>query len=80
MRSWRQCLNDESYKIVDDLTKIDLEEKKRWTQEVSELYKNGVKLRFVGGLWRDRHGKKAPFYKESPEPVVKGPPEDLNVK
>ncbi len=33
MRSWRQCLNDESYKIVDDLTnKIDLEEKKRWTQ------------------------------------------------
>ena len=32
------------------------------------MYKKGVKLRFVGGMWKSRAGKLVPFYKESPEP------------
>ena len=62
-RGWRQCLKGEAYKIVDDLTKFDYEEKKRWSSEVTELYKNGKKLRFVNGVWRDNQGNLAPFYK-----------------
>ena len=61
-KGWRTCLKDESYKVVDDLTKFDYEEKKRWRVEVAELYKKGHKLRFINGLWRDIKGNKAPFY------------------
>lgn len=68
LKCWRQSLKDESYRVVEDLTKIDHEEKKKWSQEVSDLYEKGVKLRFSGGMWRDRRGNKAPFYKGSPEP------------
>jgi hypothetical protein len=59
--TWRVSLKGESYRIADDLTKVDLEEKRKWTEEVTVLYKQGVKLRFSGGMWRNKHGKKAPF-------------------
>lgn len=64
LRSSRQTLRDENYRIVEDLTKVDLDEKLKWKEEVSELYREGKKLRFVGGLWRDREGKAAPFYEQ----------------
>ena len=63
LKSSRQTLRGESYRIVEDLTKMDLDEKLKW-KEVSELYREGQKLRFVGGLWRDRQGKAAPFYEQ----------------
>ena len=68
MKSSKRALKDKSYRFVEDLTKTDLEEKQRWKQEVGDLYKKGIKLRFVGGMWKSRAGKLAPFYKESPEP------------
>ena len=55
-------MEGETLRIADYLTKIDLEEKRKWREEVADLYSKGTKLRFSGGLWRDRHGKKAPFY------------------
>ena len=61
-KNWRQSLEGETYRIADDLTKTDLEEKRKWKEEVADLYSKGIKLRFSGGLWRDRLGKKAPFY------------------
>ena len=67
MRRRRDCLNGEQYHIVEDLTAVDLEDKQRWAEKVRELYQRGTKLRFVGGVWRDRSGKKAPFYDTSDE-------------
>lgn len=77
MKRKRECLKDENYHIVEDLIKGDLEEKKFWSQKVFELYQQGIKLRFVGGLWRDKTGKKAPFYADEPHgsPIV---PEKVN--
>ena len=62
MRRQRKCLADEDCRIVEDLTAIDLEEKKRWSMQVDILYKEGVRLRFISGMWRDRFGKPAVFY------------------
>ena len=70
MKGWRQCLKTESFRITDDLTKVDLEEKQKWKEEVAELYKRGTKLRFSGGIWRDNAGKRAPFYKHTGNPFV----------
>ena len=64
LKSSRQTLQGESYRIVEDLTKVDLDEKLKWKEEVSELYREGQKLRFVGKLWRDLEGKAAPFYEQ----------------
>ena len=57
MKSARQALQNENYYIVEDLTKIDLAEKRRHSRQVSELFQQGVRLRFSGGLWRERTGK-----------------------
>lgn len=62
LKTFKRVLKDEPYRFADDLTKVDLEEKKRWREEVADLYKKGEKLRFVGGMWRARNGKTAPFY------------------
>ena len=52
---------------LEDLTAVDLKDKQRWTEKVRELYQRDTKLRFVGGVWRDISGKKAPFYDTSDE-------------
>lgn len=70
LKSWRECLSGESYRVTDDLTRVDLEEKQKWREEVAELYKRGVKLRFRGGMWRDRSGKRAPFYQHTGNPFI----------
>ncbi|KAJ8020004.1 hypothetical protein HOLleu_41823 [Holothuria leucospilota] len=56
LRNARSVLRDESFFILDDLTKADLREKKKWSREVKELYDMGTKLRFTAGHWRDNHG------------------------
>ena len=52
MKSSRVVLKDEKFFITDDLTKKDLEEKRKHRQEVQTLYGNGTKLRFFAGKWR----------------------------
>lgn len=48
----KSALNNVNFFIVDDLTKLDLTEKKKWSQQVKELYSSGTKLRFFAGKWR----------------------------
>ena len=52
MKSSRVVLKDEKFFIVDDLTKKDLEEKRKYREEVQGLYQHGTKLRFFAGKWR----------------------------
>ncbi len=82
MKMWRTCLKDESFRVTDDLTKSDLEEKKRWQPEVKALYNKGEKLRFVNGMWRDNKGKRASFYTANPyfqlEPAEANTPIDFS--
>ncbi|XP_071504522.1 uncharacterized protein [Diadema antillarum] len=59
MRSCRNVLNNENYFIIDDLTAVDLAEKKRWSKQVQQLYSSGTKLRFYAGKWRQLGG--APY-------------------
>ena len=61
LKSQRQKLANESYFVTDDLTKIDLNEKRKWSQQVSQLYERGTKLRFSAGKWRDGAGKPYSF-------------------
>lgn len=52
----RRALQNEKYYMTDDLTKRDLEVKRKHTKEVQELYKKGTKLRFYSGQWRGNGG------------------------
>ena len=45
--------------IIEDLTPLDLKEKKKWSANVHKLCKDGVKLRFRNGKWRQADG--APY-------------------
>ena len=45
--------------IIEDLTPLDQKEKQKWSANVSKLYKDGVKLRFRNGKWRQADG--APY-------------------
>ncbi|XP_072164898.1 uncharacterized protein [Diadema setosum] len=56
MKNQRLKLAKEAYFMTDDLTADDLAEKRKWSTAVQELYKNGVKLRFFAGKWRNRTG------------------------
>ena len=57
MKNARQALAQQDYYIVDDLTKLDLKEKRRWSQQVNQLFEQGTRLRFSGGCWRSLSGK-----------------------
>ena len=70
MKKRREALEEESYHVVKDLKKIDLEMKQSWSEKVSALYKAGIKLRFIAGMWRDRNGKRAPFYDKPNETLM----------
>ena len=61
LRQARRVLEGEAFFVLDDLTGIDLQEKKRWAKRVKELYDQGTKLRFSGGLWRDSSGRPYAF-------------------
>ena len=60
MKGARQALSGEKFYVTDDLTRQDLERKRRHSKEVQELYKKGVKLRFYAGHWRGSGG--APYF------------------
>lgn len=53
----REALSSKRYYIIDDLTKIDLAEKRKYKSEVQELFQQGTRLRFTGGCWRGSTGK-----------------------
>ena len=57
MKDARQALNSKEYYVIDDLTPIDLKEKRKWKTQVQELYQNGTRLHFSGGYWRGSNGK-----------------------
>lgn len=61
MKHRRTALEGQDFFIVDDLTKSDLSEKKKWAAQVKVLYESGTKLRFTGGRWRDSTGKPYEF-------------------
>ncbi|KAJ8039439.1 hypothetical protein HOLleu_17158 [Holothuria leucospilota] len=44
LRSARQALSAESFYIIDDLTKINLKEQRKWLSKVNQLYQNGLRL------------------------------------
>ena len=56
MRRARDTLKNERYFVVDDLTQTDLKEKQKWNKRVQDLYKDGTKLRFYAGKWRQAGG------------------------
>lgn len=62
IRSAKSVLKEQSYFILDDLTKPDLAEKKKWGQQVKQLYREGTKLKFSAGKWR-RNGQPYVFNK-----------------
>lgn len=61
MKNARRMLESENYYVVDDLTKLDLKEKRRWAKEVNELFQQGTRLRFFSGCWRMSNGKPFQF-------------------
>ncbi|KAJ8043294.1 hypothetical protein HOLleu_10318 [Holothuria leucospilota] len=64
MKNARRLLEGENFYITDDLTKKDLSEKRRWRDQVSDLYRQGTRLHFSGGYWRDSTGKPFNFHHE----------------
>ena len=64
LKCQRRALEAEPYFIIDDLTKIDLVEKRKWGPQVAELYNQGTKLRFTAGKWRDSSGKPYSFARQ----------------
>ncbi|KAJ8034296.1 hypothetical protein HOLleu_21073 [Holothuria leucospilota] len=57
----RQALAEDNFFITEDLTKLDLAEKKKWRTKVNDLFQDGVRLRFYAGCWRSRGGKPYDF-------------------
>ncbi|KAJ8018114.1 hypothetical protein HOLleu_44073 [Holothuria leucospilota] len=53
LRNARNALQSKPYFIIDDLTQVDLREKRKWSNKVQDLFRNGTRLHFSGGSWRD---------------------------
>ena len=70
LKQQRKQLEDCDFFVTDDLTKVDLTQKKLHKAEVSFLFERGVKLFFSAGKWRDKNGNLAPFYNAN-NPVAK---------
>ena len=64
IRSQRQVLADSPFFCVEDLTRQDLQEKRRWSPQVSKAYHEGMRYRFLAGKWRDSTGSLAEFYRD----------------
>lgn len=60
MKDARSVLEKEDIYFIDDLTRRDLEAKKKYRKDVQELYAKGIKLRFFAGHWRGSGG--APYF------------------
>ncbi|PIK41154.1 hypothetical protein BSL78_21994 [Apostichopus japonicus] len=61
LKNARPALRSEDYYIIDDLTKADLMEKRKWLPKVNDLFRSGVRLHFSGGCWRAQGGKPYEF-------------------
>lgn len=61
LKHQRRALENEPFFITDDLTKRDLQEKRKWASQVTQLYNQGTKLRFSAGKWRNSSGKPFEF-------------------
>jgi len=61
MKASREQLKNENYYFTDDLTAVDLQEKRKWKDKVKQAYDNGKKYRFFNGFWRDTQGKAVSF-------------------
>lgn len=61
MKTAREKLQNAGFFIVDDLTKNDLVEKRKWAEKVKALYNEGTKLRFYAGKWRGNAGEPYKF-------------------
>ncbi|KAJ8032189.1 hypothetical protein HOLleu_25644 [Holothuria leucospilota] len=46
----------------DDLTKVDLEENRKYSDEVRNSFGTGIRSHFAAGKWLDRMGNLVPFY------------------
>nr|XP_054768459.1 uncharacterized protein LOC129276044 [Lytechinus pictus] len=56
LKKSREALKTEKYYLTNDLTRMDLEVKRKHRKEVEELYQKGTKLRFYAGQWRNEKG------------------------
>lgn len=61
MKNARRALREENYNVVDDLTKVDLLEKRKWLPKVNELFRHGTRLHFAVGCCRAHGGKPYDF-------------------
>ncbi|KAJ8020282.1 LINE-1 retrotransposable element ORF1 protein [Holothuria leucospilota] len=61
LRNARNALQSKPYFIIDDLTQVDLREKRKWSNKVQDLFRNGTRLHFSGGSWRDTSGRPFKF-------------------
>lgn len=64
LKNARKKLEQDTFFITDDLTPADLKEKKKWATKVSDLYRNGTKLRFQRGQWRLADGRPYNFVEQ----------------
>lgn len=64
LRGQRKALEEYAIYIVDDLTKKDLEEKRKFKEVVKSAYDRGTRYHFSAGKWRGRNGQLAPFYNQ----------------
>ena len=60
LKAAREALKDDAFYFINDLTKHDLEQKRKHKKEVQDLYARGTKLRFYAGHWRGDGG--APYF------------------
>ena len=56
LKQARGTLQGAPFHICDDLTKPDLDEKRKWKTQVQEAYKRGLRYRFYSGKWRTLQG------------------------
>ncbi|KAI8496725.1 hypothetical protein Bbelb_253800 [Branchiostoma belcheri] len=61
MKVARVKLKDENFYVTVDLTATDLQEKRKWRENVKQTYERGLKYRFYNGYWRDGKGKSVSF-------------------
>lgn len=61
IRNARKDLEPDPFYIIEDLTKKDLQEKRKWVSKARELYEQGTRVYFLAGCWRGVGGKPYTF-------------------
>ena len=68
LQTAKASLRSSNIYIIEDLTTLDLRERKKWSANVSKLYKDGIKLSFRNGKWRQADGTPYKFDSYSMKP------------